>query len=201
MARGGGWRAGARAQADVFGRLDAAFAHQRHLNPDVLASVRAWQRTDRTYELIQQVTRGTGAADLRGGDVKRAETMCAHLDLAIASGRMPFDVIVYRGLRNLRRAVGVKHPSDTIGRRLRLVGYAATTVSRAVAVEEFTGERGVLLQIAVPVGTPALWVAGVGNPKLRRQGELLLRDGISLHVYSLGRYGHVPVLSGKTVIG
>lgn len=200
MAGGDGRRVRERSRADLFSRLDAAFAHQQRLDPRVLASVRAWQRLDRTYELIQCLVRGAKAVDATTGDVRRAETVRRHLDVAIASGRVPFDVVVYRGLRDLRRVIRVKHPSETIGARLRLTGYTATTISKAVALEEFTRERGLLLQIAVPAGTPALWIAGVGDPKLRRQGELLLRDGIGLQVYSLGRYGRVPVLSGEAVI-
>jgi hypothetical protein len=199
MAGGGLSGSGTRAEADLFARLDEAFAHQKQLDPEVLASVRAWQRTDRTYELIQQVARGQ-ILRLAVAEIRRTRTMRAHLDLAIASGCMPFEAVVYRGVRDLLRSTGIGCPADAVGRRIPLSGYMTTTVSRAVAVDEFTGERGVLLEISVPVGTPALWVAGVGHPMLRRQGELLLQDRIDLHVYSLGSSGHVPVLSGKVVI-
>jgi len=46
-----------------------------------------------------------------------------------------------------------------------------------VAVAEFTAPNGALLEIEVPAGTPAIWVAGIGATTLRRQGELLLGGG------------------------
>jgi hypothetical protein len=43
-----------RAEHALLGLLDDAFEDQRGLSPRLLASVRAWQRTDRTYELVQR---------------------------------------------------------------------------------------------------------------------------------------------------
>ena len=193
------WRA-TQAEADLFARLDEAFAHQQRLDPELLASVRTWQATDRSYEAIQQVTRGSRTGGLTIREVRWAMTMTAHLDAAIASGTTPFAVVVYRGLRDPRRVLGVDHPRDALGRRFRLSGYTATTISRRVAVQEFVGKRGLLLEVAVPAGTPALWVARIGDRALRRQGELLLGDGVHLHAYSLSRHGSIPVLSGKVMV-
>lgn len=186
-----------RAIRDLLDLLDNAFEHQRHLSPRVLASVRAWQRTDRTYELVQRMARRIGPYDLTPAQERLASTMRSHLDTAIASGSTPFALVVYRGVRDLRRTVGFSHPQAAVGRRIRLRGYTATTVSESVAVEEFSGIRGALLEVVVPARTPALWVAATGDPTLRRQGELLLKDGVHLHAYSLGRYRSVPLLSGK----
>lgn len=186
-------------QANLFARLDDAFAGQRELGPAILASVRAWQRTDRTYEAVQRAIRASANADL--SDALRVTTIRSHLDLAIASACVPFDLVAYRGLRDLRRGLGFEDLDDVVGRQLRFAGYSATTVSRAVAVEEFTSRHGLLLEIEAPAGTPALWVAGVGHPSLRRQGEVLLQDGLQLHVYSLCHGGPIPVLKGKVLTG
>jgi hypothetical protein len=185
-------------QADLLARLDAAFAGQRGLGPAVLSSVRAWQGTDRTYEVVQGAIR---AAPDAPSDALKATTIRAHLDHAIASACVPFDLTTYRGLRDIRRGLDVDGLDDVVGRQLRFAGYSATTVSRTVAVNEFTSRRGLLLELEVPAGTPALWVAGIGHASLRRQGELLLPDGLRLHVYSLGYGGSVPVLKGKVLIG
>lgn len=55
MARGDGLTEDER---QLLARLDQGFAHQRYLEPAVLVSVRAWQCTDRTYELVQRLSRG-----------------------------------------------------------------------------------------------------------------------------------------------
>jgi hypothetical protein len=187
-------------EVDTFRLLDKAFAHQKHLDPTLLLSVRAWQGIDRRYELVQRMVREESTAILAGGEESRVRTMREHLDIAVASGRAPFAMLVYRGLRDLRRALRIEHPTEAVGRRFRLSGYTATTVSRSVAVGEFTQEGGGLLEIHVPEGMPALWVANVGSPELRRQGEMLLGDGIVLHVYSLGDDGPIPVLTGEVMI-
>jgi hypothetical protein len=198
MERGGQTTQQERGQGDdIFARLDKAFAHQRHLSPAVVASVRAWQGIDRRYELIQKLARGFSTTSLPAGDEALARTMRLHLDAAIASGRMPFATVVYRGVRDLRRALEIEHPTHALGRHFHLKGFTATSVSRQVAINEFTQEGGGLLEIAVPAGVPALWVANVGLPELRRQGELLLGDGLGLHVYSLGRDRIIPLLRGK----
>ncbi len=94
----------------------------------------------------------------------------------------------------MKLTFGVEHPRDAVGRRFTFMGYSATSVSRQVAVDGFTASGGALLEIAVPARIPALWVAGAGAPALRSQGELLLADGVRVHVYSHGRDGSVEVL-------
>ena len=146
------------------------------------------------------MVREESGVSLAVGEESRVRAMREHLDIAVASGHVPFAMVVYRGLRDLRRALQIDHPAEAVGRRFHLSGYTATTVSRSVAVGEFAQEGGGLLEIYVPKGMPALWVANVGHPELRRQGELLLGDGIDLHVYSLGRDGTIPVLAGEVMI-
>ena len=183
-----------KAERELLARLDDAFAHQRELDPVVLASVRAWQRTDRTYELVQRMAREAPPSSA-GGSAVSVATVKQHLDLAIQSGRLPFAVRVFRGLRDIEVSLGVSRPSQAQGRRIRLPGFCATTVVRLVAADEFTARRGVLLDLIVPPGTPALWVAGVGDRALRRQGELLLGAETRIDVYS-----HVHLAEAATVL-
>lgn len=64
--------------------------------------------------------------------------------------------------------------------------FLSTTIVRDVAVSEFTippGRGGpALLEIDVPVGTPAIWVPPLGDPMLAYQGELLLPRRLPLSV-------------------
>jgi hypothetical protein len=196
MARGDGLT---KDERQLLARLDQVFAHQRYLDPVVLASVRAWQRTDRTYQLVQRLSRGLDIANLLRTEALWARTIREHLDIAIDSGRMSFEAVAYRGVRDLGKSFDVDNPSDAVGRRFPQRGYLAATAIEKVAREEFVGPRGALIEITLPVGTPVLWVAGVGHPLLWRQGELLLRDKTTLHVYSLSQAGSIPTLTAKVV--
>jgi hypothetical protein len=183
------------AEQRLFARLDHAFAHQRDLDPAVLASVRAWQQTDRTYELVQRVVRGQSVDASAGRSVRR------HLVLAIQSGRLPFPLRVFRGLRDIKLSLGFSRPAGVVNQRIGLAGFCATTVVRSVAAREFTAPHGVLLDLDVSAGTPALWVAGVGDRALRRQGELLLGLATTIHVYShVQSVDAVPMLRGRVVL-
>jgi len=183
----------------LLARLDRAFAHQRNLDPAVLASVRAWQKTDRTYELVQLFLRGQLTGLLDATQLSEIHTVRQDLDLAVRSGCLPFPLRVFRGLRDVEVSLGFA-PDRMPGRRIDLSGFCATTVFRRVALDDFTARRGVLLDFVLPRGTPALWVAGVGDSDLRWQGELLLGFGTKLDVYSHVRsIGSIPILLGKGV--
>lgn len=188
------------ADQELIARLDQAFAHQRDLDPVILASVRAWQRTDRTYELVQRIARSRSVSY----DVSlppAARTVQRHLEVAIRSGSLPFRLRVFRGLRDTAASLGVERPRDACGRRIDMLGFFATTVFREVATDEFTGQRGVLLDLSVPSGARALWVAGAGDDALRRQGELLLGSATQIQVYShVRRVNAVSVLQGEVVL-
>jgi hypothetical protein len=109
---------------------------------------------------------------------------------------------VFRGLRDIEVSLGFSRPDQVVNQRVGLAGFCATTVVRSVAAREFTARRGVLLDLDVPVGTPALWIAGVGDSALRRQGELLLGLGTAIDVYShVQSVDATPMLRGRVVLG
>lgn len=112
--------------------------------------------TDRTYELVQQVARGEPIAMADQSRLPTARSARRHLQLAIQSGVTPFPLRVFRGLRNVEASLGVPFPEQAPGRRIDLPGFSATTIFRAVAADEFTARHGVLLELIVPPGTPAL---------------------------------------------
>lgn len=167
----------------VLARLDAAFAEQKvALSARQVAVVRAWQRTDREYEAIQAVTRGQSNLGSRSVPLGQAVEMQQTLDDAVRTGRLAFALSVYRGVRSVRRTFGVDDPDAVAHRPTLFRGFTAASVFRRVALEEFTTPTGALMEIALPAGTPALWVAGVGSARLRRQGELLLPDRLWMRV-------------------
>lgn len=192
-------RGGGRAADELLARLDRAFAPQlRRLTVAQVASIRAWQRTDRAYEVVQRMVRDD-AQGLSRGDLRAALAMHRHLNEAIAAARLPFPLKVYRGVRSVEDAFGTDMPVDFVGQRFTLEGYFATSIFRKVAVVEFTTSGGALLEVALPAGWPALWVAGVGSPRLRRQGELLLHDGLQIRVREDDRERGLRVLSVEAI--
>lgn len=184
----------------LFSRLDRAFETQTQpLDHGQLASVLHWQRTDRTYEFVQHVARDYRIGCLTSDEVRRARAIQDDLNAALRCGRLPFPLLVYRGVRNLRRTLGIGEPSQATGRRFALRGYCATSVRREVARQDFASPQGALFEILLMPGMSALWIAGLGRPTLRSQGELLLQDGLHLHVYSHREEGSVPVLSAEAI--
>jgi len=144
------------------------------------------------------------ARDLPVGDLAAVESdevaaIRAHLDVAIGSTQTPFPMRVYRGVRSVKRTFGLDDARDAVDGVFEFAGYCATSVFREVAVDQFTARDGALMEIALPAGLPALWIAGVGSHALRRQGELLLSDKVRVHVYSHREEGTIEVLSMEVI--
>jgi hypothetical protein len=108
----------------VLARLDAAFAGQRAtLSPRQLAVVRAWQRTDREYELAQAVARSEiDPDDLPSPVAAAALEFQQDLNDAIETFQLPLDLTVYRGVRSLRRTGG---HGGAVGCRSRIAAVTA----------------------------------------------------------------------------
>lgn len=186
----------------MLGSIDDAFPDQRgRLTPRQLAAIRAWQRTDRSYELVQGVLRGTlDPATLTPDENRYVETLIADLDRAIESSRVMRRVTVYRGIRSLRATFGVERADEVAAEPAPFKGYTAASIHRAVARIEFSSPAGALLEIELPAGTPTLWVASVGGDRLAYQGEVLLPDRLRLRVAGVRHAGHLPVLSMVVIV-
>lgn len=177
--------------------IDEAFRGQRgRLTARQRAAVRAWQRTDRSYELVQGVLRGAiDPVALSPAEQEHVKALIADLDDAIESVRISRRLMVYRGIRSLCRTFGVERLEDVPAKPDPRKEYTATSIYREVAIDEFTSPAGALLEIELPTGTPALWVAGAGDGRLRRQGEILLRDRLRIVVLAVRHEHDLPVLS------
>lgn len=124
-----------------------------------------WQKTNRFYEAIQQQLRQPGLSGTGAG------VGVDDLLLAVFAGRLSTDIVIYRGLRNWQTVFRSLQP----GELAFVSGFMATSVSEEVAQAEFgRGRHPALLQISRTQQTRAAWVAGVGENKLRYQGEVLL---------------------------
>lgn len=124
----------------LFTRLDRAFAaHRASLTPAQVHAIRTWQRSDRTYELLQHVARhDVGSDDLAASEISALLALRRDLGAAIDSTSLPFPIVVHRRVRSLFKTFGVACAGALVGRRLRLEGYLATSILQAVARREFT---------------------------------------------------------------
>ncbi|MCK9249929.1 MAG: hypothetical protein M0P31_13275 [Solirubrobacteraceae bacterium] len=180
--------------------MDEAFADQRaRLTREQFAAVREWQRTDRFYEQVQGLVRGTLAVDATSASYAALRHRAELLDDAIDSPRTTRPLTVYRGVRSLRWTFGEADPAAVRGPQRTFEGYTAASVLRSVAVDEFVGPAGALLELEVPPGIPALWVAGLGDPRLRRQGEVLFPVELPVQITGVRHDDDLVVLSVQVV--
>lgn len=183
-------------------RLDASYQPWVDgLSDEQASAVLDWQGVDRQYESIQKVVR-TGEGD----DTERATVK--NLISAVFDGRTPEDLYVWRGVRSSMRTFGLNADRlDTFesDENLILPGFAATTLSKSVAIEQFTNPPlaggPVLLRIRVPAGTPAAWVAIAGDPELSDQYEILFGPALRLQLGSVDYADEsgIPVLNLEVI--
>lgn len=164
-------------ESSLADRLTLSAEHvARGLNPIESNLVRRYQATDRTYELVSGVLRGTLTYDdLDEDDADAIARIVTALDDLTTRWDTPEPLTVYRGQRSIERTFD---ESPRPGREFELDSFVSTSIHRHVALEEFTEPPGpggpVLLKISAPAGTTGLWVPPVGDPTLAYQGELIL---------------------------
>lgn len=164
------------ADEDLASRLTAAARLVTEALTDERAAIRRYQALDRTYELVATILRDPSSADrLTTAQLDLVDRIVRVLTNVTLRWSLPEPVRVYRGQRSLERVFGA---GDRPGRTIRPATFLSTTISRSVALDEFTAPTGpggpALFEIDVPAGTPALWLPPIGDPELAYQGELLL---------------------------
>jgi hypothetical protein len=127
------------------------------------------------------------------------------LEGAIVAGVLQHDVVMYRGIRNVSSLVR-RTNSDLeryIGQTIETPGFLAASTSREQATSGFTrpfiGGGPVLFELTIRAGTPALWVAGAGDPAMADQRELLLGTAYSLLILSVDYSGRVPTVRAEVI--
>ncbi|MFT4189874.1 MAG: hypothetical protein QM621_15025 [Aeromicrobium sp.] len=155
---------------------------KKALRGSEIAAITAWQGTDRRYQRIQAAVSGVGSASENG------ERLAEELLSSVLKGRVGRDLTLWRGIRSSISTFGVDSSdlASLIGRTLPADRFIAASLSRDVAIKEFTDPplKGgpALLRLRVRSGTNAAWIAGAGDPALREQFEMLLRPGVLLKI-------------------
>lgn len=178
-------------------RLDAGYrSWLEGLDADQRNAILAWQGADRHYDLIQSAFRRSS----RVSDEIQDEI--ESLDQLLRHAQLPFAVTGWKGLRSVATAFGIPTAELGPGAEVRYQGFFALTIDRDVATPEFTHPPGLpaagVLRMEWPAGARLGWIAGVGDPSLRHQYELLARPGLRLRVlevtYPRGD-GSIPEIS------
>ncbi len=117
------------------------------------------------------------------------------LDSAIDKSEAPKDMVVFRGLKNLQ-SLGIKDPEALVGSEITDDGFVSTMVSQddAIASIDDTADEGVLVQINVPQGAPALAVpTAIGADLSESDLEVLLARGSRFKITD----AHQDTIDGK----
>lgn len=142
------------------------------IDPGELKMMLDWQSPGQGYGVAQALARGADPSSFTRSAVSHGKRMIAALTRAALRSTVPVDIKVYRGISDrtfLPAGAAVKGAEFSLD-----TGFAATSVFRSVAAEVFsTGGQGVVFDIDVPAGSHALWVSGIGDPRMRDEGELL----------------------------
>lgn len=180
-------------------QFDQDFAEPiSQLSDEERAAVLRWQGMDRFYRDIQNYVRS---------DVQNEEAMLVAdlLEGSIVAGVLQHDVVMYRGIRNVSSIIR-RTNSDLeryIGQTIETPSFLAASTSREQATSGFTrpfiGGGPVLFELTIRAGTPALWVAGAGDPAMADQRELLLGTAYSLLILSVDYSGSVPTVRAEVI--
>lgn len=128
--------------------------------------------------------------------------MAEDLARVIRASRTRRTIEVWRGNRSVVTAFGVAADrlSDLTGTRSRVVGFFAASLHRGVAETEFVAPPGpggpVLVRVTVPGGAAAAWIAGLGDPDLRYQQEVLMSSP-AVRYGRVDRSGPIPIVEAE----
>jgi hypothetical protein len=178
--------------------MDEAFGEWAlGLRDDERWALRRYQDRDGTYKVVNGVLRGTvRTVDLPESARDEVADIIACAGTAIDAGRCPSDIVVWRGVDDTARTFGTADPPgqlDDVERRF--AGFLSCTTRRQVALDHFTErDRGALLELHVPAGTPGAWLPLAGDPNLAYEAELLLGEDTLVRVIGHRHEGGFVVL-------
>lgn len=133
-------------------------------------------------------------------DASRALEARRFSDPGVFEGATPVPLVAYRGAGCLAATLGVGDPSQIRPGPHRIPGYLVCVHGRsyirplllASACEQHS--TAVVLELHIPVGTPALWIPGSGDPATVNGADLICLDNVSIE-FTTHRLDHnTPIL-------
>lgn len=109
-------------------------------------------------------------------------------DPGLVEAPTPAPMVAYRCVHSVEQAFGVVDPDRIAIGPHRVPGYLVCVHGRsyiqalllASACEECPD--GAVLELSVPAGTPALWIAGTGDPSTVNGADLICLDNVSIEL-------------------
>lgn len=185
---------------DVPGRLDEAYGPWRErLTGAQLRALIAWQAPDRGYERLQRALatgEGVSASDRKTvGD----------LLTAIYTGRVPFAIQTWRGVRSTDQTFGL--PSDQlehlIGRQIQVGRFFAVSTELRVAADDFTvpplSGGPAIMSLSIPPDQRAAWVSLAGDESMSGQRELLLGPEAQYRVTGVSNADGIAIVEAEVI--
>lgn len=174
--------------AEGIEREFSEWAQQR--TTDEVVAVERWQGTDRFYQRVQRP---------KADDSEARAIRDAMEDLAY-SHELAEDRQLWRGIRSCDATFGVQSSDleSLVGREFTPNQFTAATPAREVAEREFSQPslRGgnAMIRIRARKGTPAAYLAPIGDSKLAYQREVVFPPGMSMRIVGVDRSGPLPVV-------
>jgi ADP-ribosyltransferase exoenzyme len=167
------------------------------LSDDEIEALRYYQ--GKNYEWINRVLRYPDA--ILAPDQSRAvRGILPLVDAAIEKGRVPFDLVVYRGLRSYAALFGDQNPSDLAGEFVNDPAFVSTSVAAHRADRFVDQDEGFRLDFGVPMDYPAAWLPTVGLSKMEGQLELLLPRDTEIEITGTLEREGILYVEGQVVV-
>lgn len=175
--------------------VDALHAHNVLIAPSEIEreAVREYQSPFGTYALLNALLRPGAAWDLVDvSTVLPLSRLTERLIGLIDRSLLPIPLTVYRGVGDVALTLGGE---PVVGREYRLFGFASTSLNQDVAADFAEGTRPAVLELSLRAGTTALWVPGLGDPRLDGEHEVLLPPGTVINIRDVDPHGATLKLS------
>lgn len=143
--------------------------------------------------------------ELAPAKASRALEARRFVDPGLVEAAVPVAMVAYRCVRCLSRSFGVEDPAHIRPGPHRIPGYLVGVHGRsyisplllASACESRSG--GAVLELQIPPGTVALWVAGNGDPATVNGADLICLDHATIELTGRRTLQGVPVLEFQVV--
>lgn len=190
-ARDLGWASDAKQKA-VFEELNPHWAQS--LSPAEKAAIEGY--AGEHFETVNRMMR-TGHAPADHEAYVQAHQVWQEGKKALAKASLPEDLVVYRGIRDVHAALGLKPGKDLVGVTIKDKAFLSTSLSAISAASFARGPEAAILRIVAPKGSRGASVAGLTSFGSER--EILFHPGSKMKITRVSRDEHGRMVLDATL--